>query len=94
MGIGSIPDRTSGRRIAVEVHTHAGFLRILAREDVDGLRLSNFSGTLENHLATLIRGLNVDDNVPVAHADVLDLDVELVARQNHADEGDIVTRKE
>ena len=90
MGIGSVPDRTSGRRIAVEVHTHAGFLRILAREDVDGLRLSNFSGTLENHLATLIRGLNVDDNVPVAHANVLDSGFELVTGKDHTDEDDVV----
>ena len=90
MGIGSVPDRTGGRRVVVEVHTHAGFLRTLAREDVDGLRLSNFGGTLKNLLATLIRGLNVDNDVPVAHADVLDSGFELVTGKDHTDDDDVV----
>ena len=56
--------------------------------------MSNLSSADEHLLAPVVGRLNIDNEVAVAHADVLDLDVELVARQNHADEGDIVTRNE
>ena len=90
VSIGGLPDRASGRGVVVQIHTHAGLLGSLASEDVDGVWLGDFCSTSKDLLAAAVHGLHAHDEVAVAHTRVLDLHLELVAGENHADESDIV----
>ena len=38
-------------------------------------------------------GFDVDDNVPISHADVTKLDSELISREDHTNEFDIISLK-
>ncbi len=55
------------------------------REDVDSGRLLDLSLAINDLLAVLVEGLDLDDLVPFAHGNVAQLDGELVSRKNHAD---------
>ena len=90
MGVGGLPNGAGGGRVVVEVHTHTRLLGALAGEDIHSRGLLNLSGTLENLLTALVGGGDLDDKVTRTHAGVLDACLELIARQDHADEGDIV----
>jgi hypothetical protein len=90
MSVSSISNRASCRRIVVEFHTHSRLLRTLASEDVDSHGLSYFGSTLEHLLAPLVHLPYADNDIAVAHADMLDVSLQLVARQDHPDESDVV----
>ena len=82
----------SGRKAVIEFHTRTRLLRALTCEYVDGRRLRNFSGTLENLLTTLVDGRDLDDDVAVAHTDMTNVGLELIAWQDHPDEADVVPK--
>lgn len=62
----------------------------MAIEHIDGGRLSDLGSTGEHLLAAAVEGLDVDDEVAIAHTDILDLHLELDPRQDHANEGNVV----
>ena len=93
VGVGSLPDRTCRRRVVVQLHTHARLLRTLASEDVDSGGLRDLCSTNEDLLALGIGRLDADHKVAVAHPNVLDLDIQFVAGENHSDERNIVPRR-
>lgn len=75
----SISGSTSGGRVVVETHSHAGLLRTLTSKDADRGGLRNLGGTLKNLLTAVIYGLNLHKGISIAHADIAGLDVQLVA---------------
>ncbi|KAI3487340.1 hypothetical protein L1887_48761 [Cichorium endivia] len=83
--VGLVPERLGGGTRIVQVHAHALLLRTLTGEDVHGGGLLDLSLAIDDLVAVLVEGLDLDDLVAVAHGDVAQLDVELVAGQNHAD---------
>ena len=94
MGVGTLPNGTGSRRTVVQIHTHTRLLRTLASEDIDGGRLRDFGRASENLFATTVGRLDTDYNVAVAHADVAELDFEVVAWDDHTNKADIITVKE
>jgi hypothetical protein len=68
---------SSRRGVVVELYTHTGLLRFLTSEDIDGGRLSNL-GSAINHLASLVEDLDIDDDIVIAHDDVLNVHLEFI----------------
>ena len=91
MLVRGVPDCASGRRRPIKFHAHARFLRALASEDVDSLGLRDLGRSSEHGLAALVLRSDLDDHVTVAHAGVLERDGAVVAGEDHADKGDVVT---
>lgn len=88
--IGSVPDSTGNLRVVVQFHTHTNLLRTLTGEDIGSRGLEDLSGTVDNLLTTLVEGLNLDDLLTVPHSGVGKLDLNLVTRQDHTNETDLV----
>ena len=93
MGIGTFPNGTGSRRAVVQIHTHTRFLRTLASKDVDSGELGNLSKATEDLLASAVGRLNANYNIAVAHANVGELDFEVIAWNDHPNEVDVVTVK-
>ena len=93
MGIGAFPNSTGSRRAVVQIHAHTRLLRTLASKDVDGGGLGNLGRASQDLLASAVGCLNADYNVAVAHADVAELDFEVVAWNDHSNEVDVVAVK-
>jgi hypothetical protein len=94
MGVGTFPNGTGSRRAVVQIHTHTRLLRSLASEDIDSGGLGNLGRPSENLLASAVGCLDANYNIAVAHADVAELDFEVVAWNDHSNEVDVVTVKE
>jgi hypothetical protein len=91
MSVRTVPHCTRGRRRVVKIHPHACFLRTLAGENVDGGSLRNFGGPFENLLATIVHCLNLDNHLAIAHADVADINLKVIARQYYSNESGVVS---
>lgn len=90
MFIGSIPDSASNRRVRVELHAHADFLRTLTGENVRGRGLSDFGDTVDDLFSSLVEGLDLDDLSTITHGSMRQLHGQLIAGQYHSDEVDFV----
>ena len=51
-------------------------------EDIDDGRLSDLGSTINHLLASPVEGLDVDDNIAVAHANMLDVRLKYVSWQD------------
>jgi len=65
----------------------------LASKDVDSGELGNLSKATEDLLASAVGRLNANYNIAVAHANVGELDFEVIAWNDHPNEVDVVTVK-
>ncbi|KAI6759681.1 hypothetical protein HG530_010361 [Fusarium avenaceum] len=85
--VSTVPNLLGNGAAGVQLHTHTLLLRALASENIRCGRLLNLGLTLENLvLSLLVADLNLDDLATRDHARVLELDLELIVGQNHADE--------
>lgn len=87
MGIGAFPN---SRRAVVQIHAHTRLLRTLASKDVDNSRLGNLSRASQDLLALAVGCLNANYNIAAAHADVAELDFEVVTWNDHSNEVDVI----
>lgn len=55
--------------------------------------LRNLCRSRDNLFTASVGGLDVDDNVSVAHTNMAKLDLQVIAWNDHADEADVVTDK-
>ena len=79
--------KVHGGRVA---QIHARPLQTLTK-DLDGCGLSNFRGSIQN-LLTLIC-FNVDSHVAITHTHMTDFHIQLILRQNYADERDVAPKR-
>jgi hypothetical protein len=93
MGIGTFPNDARSRRAVVQIHTHTR-LGTLASKDVDGGGLRNLGRASEDLLASAIGRLDANHNVVVAHANVTELNFEVVAWNDHTNEIYVITVEE
>ena len=91
VSVGSLPDCAGSRGVVVEIHTHTRLLRTLSSEHVDSSGLADFSGTLDNLLTSRVDSGDLHKHVAVAHAYMLELHSELIARENHPHKLDVIT---
>ena len=59
---------------------------------MDRRQLRNFISALENLLSAVLYGLDLDDDVAIAHADVHDVSPQFVTWDDHADGRNVVAR--
>jgi hypothetical protein len=84
--VSAVPDLLGNGAAGIQLHTHTLLLGALSSEDICSHRLFDLSLTLENLIfGLLVADLNLDDLAARNHASVLELDLELIVRQNHAD---------
>ena len=87
MLVSAVPNLLGNWAAVVKIHTHALLLRTLTSEDVSGLGLLDLSLTDQDLVLRLrLDGLNLDDLATGDHADVLQLDLEHIVRQHHANQ--------
>jgi hypothetical protein len=76
-----------------KIHSHACFLRTLTGKNVYGGGLRDFGGPFENFLAAIIDCLNLDNNITIAHTDVMGVDLEFITRKYHSNGNNIVSAR-
>ncbi|TFA99144.1 hypothetical protein CCMA1212_009009 [Trichoderma ghanense] len=90
VGVGTVPDLLGHRAAAIEIHTHALLLRTLSGKDIGRHGLLHLGLAQQNLLLRLrVDGLELDDLATRHHAHVLQLDLDGVVGENHADQGSV-----
>jgi hypothetical protein len=89
--IGAVPNFLCDRAAVVQFHTHALFLRTLTSEDIRSGGLLNLGFSKKNLIfSLLVANLNLDDLATRNHTNVLELDIQHIIRQHHANQVDVV----
>jgi len=94
MGIGTFPNSAGSRRAVVQIHTHTRLLGTLASRDVDSGGSGNLGRASEDLLASAVGRLDANHNVAIAHANVTELNFEVVAWNDHTNEIYVITVEE
>jgi len=84
--------KVHGGRVA-RIHIHVRPLQTLTSKDLDGCGLSNFPGSIQNLLTVIVECFNLDSHVAITHTRMTDFHIQLIPRQNHADERDVASKR-